>query len=71
MDKGGYSDDLLIENVDYKNLYIMCFVLLLEESINMNKTKKESAWFVKLYGLTDNDDNIKFYDANDNLVCEY
>ena len=49
----------------------MCFILLLEESINMNKTKKESVWFVKFYGLTDNDDNIKFYDANDNLVCEY
>lgn len=54
--EGGYSDDLLIENVDYKNLYIMCFILLLEESINMNKTKKESVWFVKFYGLTDNDE---------------
>lgn len=54
--EGGHSDDLLIENVDYKNLYIMCFILLLKESINMNKTKKESVWFVKLYGLTDNDE---------------
>lgn len=43
-----------------------------------NVIKSESVWFVKFYGLGNTDENskklitdVKFFDADDNLICAY